>query len=347
MPPAGLDALQIGLVLIGSLLGNRTQSSRWVRYAFFTLLAVGSIYIGYTGINMLSPNMAKTPSFSLSNRHALAITYCSAAVASGILLMPGARRLFVRLSGWRMDTPERIFGAWLFAVMFLINACMILQFSPYFITIFTIGLDSSYRVINTVVQPLSYTLIALIGAGIYFRRSPGETWQRLGLLRRETQEGETADENAELVHDLAERAGAVLLMVGGSLALGTLGVLVVKRYVYGLYAPLLFSLGNMLPAPHGGVLAIVAMAIGIGFLVGVGEELLFRGLLQPSFGLIPTALLFTVLHGQYGLSPALGFVFLQGLGYGWLRKRYNTWVSLIAHVMYTTVAIIVWWTILR
>lgn len=339
MPPVGLDALQIGLVLIGSLLGNRTQSSRWMRYAFFSLLALGSIYIGYIGMNMLSPEMSKTSAFSLDNRRAFAITYCSAAVVSGILLMPAARRLFARLSGWHMETPERIFGAWLFAIMFLINASMILQFSAYFITVFTID-----RVINTIVQPLSYILIALIGAGIYFRRSPRETLQRLGLLWVEPHVPETAEVQ---MPDLAGRVGAVVLMVVGSLGLGTLGILFVKHYMYGLYAPLLFTFNSMLPTPHGNGLTFVVMALGIGLMVGVGEELLFRGLLQPSFGLLPTALLFTVLHGQYGLSPALGFVFLQGLGYGWLRKRYNTWVSLTAHVVYTTVAIIVWWTVLR
>ncbi len=341
MSPAGLDALQIGLVLLGSLLGNRTQSSRWIRYAFFSLLAVGSIYIGYIGINMLSPEVAKTSAFSLGNRHALAITYCSAAVASGILLMPGARRLLTRLSGWRVDTPERIFGAWLFAVMFLINTCMILQFSAYFITIFTIG-AGSYRVINTIVQPLSYTLIALIGAGIYFRRSPHKVLRRLGLLSEETTENDE-----ERTSELPERIGAVVLMVGASLTLGILGILIVKHYAYGLYQPLLFTFSNTLPLPHGNGVELLGLALGIGIAVGIGEELLFRGLLQPSFGLVPTALLFTVLHGQYGLSPALGFVFLQGLGYGWLRKRYNTWVSLAAHVVYTTVAIIVWWTVLR
>ncbi len=341
MPPASLNVLQIGLVLIGSLLGSRTQSSRLVRYAFFALLAVGSIYMGYIGINMLSPAMAKTSPFSLDNRHALAITYCSAAVASGLLLMPGARRLLTRLSGWQMDTSEHIFGAWLFAVMFLINVSMLLQFSAYFITIFTIGLDSSYQVINTIVRPLSYALIALIGAGIYFRRSPHEALQRLGLL------GEEKPSSEEQTRASTERIGAVALMVVGSLALGILGILFIKHYAYSLYAPLLFTFNNMLPFPHGNGLTVVVMVVGIGLMVAVGEELLFRGLLQPSFGLFPTALLFTVLHGQYGLSPALGFIFLQGLGYGWLRKRYNTWVSLAAHVAYTIVAIIVWWTVLR
>jgi membrane protease YdiL (CAAX protease family) len=341
MPPAGLDALQIGLVLIGSLLGNRTQSSRWIRYAFFSLLAVGSIYIGYIGVNMLSPELAKTSAFSLSNRHALAITYCSAAVASGILLMPGARRLLARLSGWRIDTPERIFGAWLFAIMFLVNACMILQFSAYFITIFTIGVGG-YRVINTIVQPLSYTLIALIGAGVYFRRTPYEVLRRLGLLSEEA-----VKDDDEQTTDLSERIGAVALMVSVSLGLGILGLLIVKHYAYGLYQPLLFTFSNTLPLPHGNGVELLGLALGVGLAVGIGEELLFRGLLQPAFGLFPTALLFTVLHGQYGLSPALGFVFLQGLGYGWLRKRYGTWASLMAHVVYTTIAMLVWWIVLH
>lgn len=347
MSPASLDILQVGLVLIGSLLGSRAQSSRLIRNIFFVLLAVSSVYIGYVGLNMLSPVLAKTSSISAANRHALAITYCSAAAASGVLLMPSTRRLLVRLSGWNMETPLSFLGVWLFVVVFLINVATIIQLSAYYITISYVGLDQHYQLFNTLLQQLCYILIALIGAGIYYRRRPRAVFQRLGVLPQEQEVAALGEEEAQERISSLDCIGSITVVALGSLALGLGGILLVKTFMYQLYLPLSFAFSTMLPPPPGSGLLLLATALGIGIVASAGEELLFRGLLQPTFGLVPTALLFTALHGQYGLSPALGFIFLQGLGYGWLRNRYGTWASLAAHVVYTTVAVLLWWMVFR
>ena len=66
----------------------------------------------------------------------------------------------------------------------------------------------------------------------------------------------------------------------------------------------------------------------------IGEELLFRGALQPVFGLWPTALLFAVAHIQYGITPATAFLFVVGIVLGYLRRRYNTGVAMFVHFGY-------------
>ncbi len=80
-------------------------------------------------------------------------------------------------------------------------------------------------------------------------------------------------------------------------------------------------------APMGVELLFAVMA-------GICEETLFRGALQPRAGILLTALLFAMIHIQYGLSPILGGVFVHGLIYGLLRRHLNTTTAIFAHGTY-------------
>src|SRR5262245_60171361 len=62
-----------------------------------------------------------------------------------------------------------------------------------------------------------------------------------------------------------------------------------------------------------------AGAVLVGVTAGVSEELLYRGLLQPRFGLLAAHLLFTATHAfQYGFDGLLS-VFIVGLVLGVVR----------------------------
>ena len=78
----------------------------------------------------------------------------------------------------------------------------------------------------------------------------------------------------------------------------------------------------------------------IGLSAGIGEELLFRGAIQPRYGIIPTALLFALLHNQYGFSFITLGTFLLGCALGLLAKRYGTTHAIIAHALYNTIAVL-------
>lgn len=67
---------------------------------------------------------------------------------------------------------------------------------------------------------------------------------------------------------------------------------------------------------------------------GLGEELLFRGALQPIFGILPTSLIFAVSHVQYGLTPATLAIFALSVILGVIRKRSNTTVAILTHAGY-------------
>lgn len=69
-------------------------------------------------------------------------------------------------------------------------------------------------------------------------------------------------------------------------------------------------------------------------MAAAGEETLFRGALQPKFGIVLTAALFAMIHVQYGTTPILGMVFVHGLVYGLLRRHLNTTTAAFAHFSY-------------
>lgn len=72
----------------------------------------------------------------------------------------------------------------------------------------------------------------------------------------------------------------------------------------------------------------------LALLTAVSEEILFRGALQPIFGLALSSLFFTTLHIQYAFTPAVLIVFIVSLGFGLLRNYVSTTASIIAHSIY-------------
>ncbi|MEM6701400.1 MAG: CPBP family intramembrane glutamic endopeptidase [Acidobacteriota bacterium] len=76
-------------------------------------------------------------------------------------------------------------------------------------------------------------------------------------------------------------------------------------------------------------------ALGLALLSGVGEELFFRGAMQPSLGLVGTTLLFAIVHSgpsKIYLVWTL-FALLGGLGLGSLFEwRQNLMAPIVAHV---------------
>lgn len=68
---------------------------------------------------------------------------------------------------------------------------------------------------------------------------------------------------------------------------------------------------------------------------GVGEEVLFRGALQPRLGVVLTAVLFGALHVQYQV-PGMIVIVLIGIGLGLVKERTSTTFVIIVHVLYDT-----------
>jgi membrane protease YdiL (CAAX protease family) len=78
----------------------------------------------------------------------------------------------------------------------------------------------------------------------------------------------------------------------------------------------------------------------ISIVVGVSEELLFRGALQPRFGNFYTSLLFASLHFQYLSVIALIEIFIISYVLGIIKEKTNTSTTAISHIIYDFISLI-------
>ncbi len=166
-----------------------------------------------------------------------------------------------------------------------------------------------------VLQGLMFVLAAILGVGIFIRRDWRKTLDRLGL---EWPAG------WQLVRGMGWTVVLVILQGIG----GLVWALLQPEEAETLNNVTTQLLGDFDTAGEWFLLALTA---------GVGEEILFRGALQPVLGIWVTSFLFALAHGNYGLTPATFFVFLIGVVLGLVRQRYSTTVAIFIHFAYNFV----------
>lgn len=162
-------------------------------------------------------------------------------------------------------------------------------------------------------QQLAMVLLAVVGVGWISRHPWSHVQHRLGLHRPTL---------GRLVLGVALGLSAVagmILLQGVATLVGMGFDPEVARLSEELIAPLFKSIPGVLT---------------VGLAAAIGEETLLRGAIQPRLGLALTALLFALLHSNYGFSLSTVVVFLLGLFLGWVRMRYDTTTSLIVHATY-------------
>lgn len=164
-------------------------------------------------------------------------------------------------------------------------------------------------------QNIMFVIMALVGVGFLTRRSFGQALVRLGIVR---------PSGREVLIGLATALVLIptiptLLALLGNFGLG------VDQEVESLTELLT---GVLFTTPLG------ILSVGLG--PGIGEEAVFRGAMQPRFGLLLTSFLFALVHGQYGLSLATLVVLLLGLVLGLVRDRTNTTTAMLTHAVYNS-----------
>ena len=164
-------------------------------------------------------------------------------------------------------------------------------------------------------QEAPFLILAAAGVGLFMRRNLSQAADRLGLV---------APAWWQVVLAVAA-AGAFFAFGLGMDWLSHAWTPDVARQVDSTTQRLFGGMGT----PLG--IAVLALAPGI------CEEIMFRGALQPRLGLIATALLFTCIHTQYGLSLDALSVFVIALGLGLIRKFTNTTTSVISHTTYNLI----------
>lgn len=104
---------------------------------------------------------------------------------------------------------------------------------------------------------------------------------------------------------------------------------------------LVHGLGIVGPGGGGGAAAAtMAHAVLISVTAGIGEEVFFRGFLQPRIGLVPQAIWFSLEHAAYLSIPQLAVALVAGLLFGFAyRQTESLTVPIVAHVLYDIVII--------
>jgi CAAX protease family protein len=171
---------------------------------------------------------------------------------------------------------------------------------------------------GTFLDELPLLILALLGVGLFIRRQPADAVARLGLVRP------------------AWWQVCLALASAGVFLVALQGFDAANHYFLPDLAGRVDATSNHL---FGELVQTSWIGIAaLGLLPGICEDVLFRGALQPRIGLVPTALLFTSIHTQYGLSIDLAGVFTIAICLGLIRKYTNTTTSTSAHVAYNLLA---------
>jgi uncharacterized protein len=165
-------------------------------------------------------------------------------------------------------------------------------------------------------QELPLLLMALLGVGLFTRRSLSGVIERLGVVR-----------------PAAWQLVAALAVAGLFLAVSQ-GAQELQRLLDPALADRLDQATSHYYGNINGWLGIAVIALG----PGIAEEAFFRGALQPRLGIWLAALAFAAVHTQYALTIDTLLVFALGAALGLVRRQLNTTSAMTAHAAYNALA---------
>jgi uncharacterized protein len=307
--------LPLALVLALTLTANRVAESGNPRShkAFTALLLIINVFLATLGLILFF--LPENPVFLLQdsptetiNVQAMALIMFATGVWGITVCWLPFRRFLARFMALDVNSPVHL-TALLLAGYLVGNTALAL--SQEFLQQLNTT-DLAVSILDVVLQQAGFALLALTGAGLFVRRDLGQVYNRLGLVRPS-------------LRQLVIGSAVVILLL---LIQGTIG---------GIWALLdpeqAEQLGNLNEALLAGFDSVGEWLI-LALASGIGEEMLFRGALQPVFGLPITSLLFAIVHIQYGLTPITFVVFFLGLILGLVRRYSNTTVAIYVHFSY-------------
>lgn len=229
-------------------------------------------------------------------------------VAAGVALIPWIRKLLAKILPFDGDSyPDMV------ALMFILQIPILLVGLSYL----SDETETTIRIHELFINALAFVSIAYLGVGFLINRDFRNATERLGLVK-------------PTLRDVGIAIACVFLALMASVMATVLVQVFQPEMVDDLQDTL-----TELP----GDLNVFWAALLIGLTAAVGEEVLMRGAIQPRFGIVFTALVFALLHVQYGLSLAMVGVFFAGIVFGLERKYVNTTACIITHLIYNFIAV--------
>ncbi len=243
----------------------------------------------------------------------LGLSLALPAIAGLVLLLPPVRRLFARFIPIEPKSTTHA-SALALTMLIVVNLAATLAMGLTNLADAMSEQGASYNPLPGLwTQDIVLAIISLVGVGWLSRRPLREAMRRLGLV---------APTWRQVIGAIVLAIVLVPIAIAVEYAASAAGVgpgEEVQRLSELLVGPLTQSIPGVLT---------------LGLAAALGEESIFRGALQPRFGLLFTSILFALLHSQYGLSFATAFVFVLGLVLGLVRQRANTSTSMVLHAVY-------------
>ncbi|GAB4553700.1 MAG: hypothetical protein OHK0023_23010 [Anaerolineae bacterium] len=173
--------------------------------------------------------------------------------------------------------------------------------------------ESLVSLTGLLTQMLIFVAFGLLGAGFGLRRSLASVMARLGL-------------RAPTLNEIGIGIGIAILLIFVVYGLGVIWQFLAPAEVFEDQTSLSGLIANGIDT--------MLTAFVLAFSAAVGEEIIFRGALQPVFGVLFSSAIFALTHIQYALTPAVLIIFVVSLGFAYVRRRYNTTVAIISHFFY-------------
>lgn len=308
--------LVLGVILLFSLIfvANVAEARRTDRLKriFNWILVLVNLPIFLIGLALLliPPQQLEATAIgvSFSDFRPAGLVLLLSAVWGLVVTLPEIRRLLTRLMP--IDPTSPVHALALVLAGYLIGNSVV--------TLTQGGLEglaqtsSAATMLDIVASELLYAMIGVAGVGLFVRRQGWKLLDRLGLQMPTREQLRVSLRWVLLLVVLQWIMGAIFLLTNPEQAeaLDNLNTLLLEN----IDTPIEWF-----------VLALSA---------AIGEEVLFRGALQPVFGLWATAFLFAMAHIQYGFTLATVLVFAIGVALGLIRRRYNTGVAIFVHFAY-------------
>lgn len=297
-----------GVATFVSVWVHLAADNRPLRVVLMIALACSSVLLAVGGLSIYA--LARDSDL-FENPDVIATVSVILAITIGLPLLRPVRQFLSKFMPFDPDSLPDMVG--LIVVLSMIGVFGVTSFSG--------GEDIEVASVNSlelVTQAAALVYIAYVGVGAFITRGLRSATQRLGIGRLTSRQ-------------LAISFGCVVLAF---LVSGVAGYLTLELQP-DLEARIQENLGAITENSQS-----VPGALILGLSAGIGEEVLFRGALQPRYGIWIVSLLFALIHVQYGLSFVLLGVFFVGVLLGVLRSRINTSAAIITHAAYNFIAVL-------
>lgn len=293
----------VGIGAFFSLWVHRAVGNRALTMGLYIVFGAFGFFLFLFGLGSIFRDWREGNSPETSSYIAILI-----GVIAALTLVPSLRKLTARVIPFDPESWPATIGLYVLAALGVVSAFSLFGSDDTgTVSYFALALTAAAEV-----------ALAFVLVGVGFVRSREEAIERLGFSKPTGRQ--------------------VLIALG--LVVVTFAVSALSSYLVQVLQPDLHDEITRNMEEMTSKVQSVWGALVLGLAAGIGEETLFRGAIQPRFGIVFTALIFALLHQQYGPSLITVGAFASGIIFGLERKYMGTIPAIITHTVYNTIAVL-------